>query len=92
MNESGLCNLIDSMQGVFQTLRVLAFVGAGFVLANMAWGLITTDGKTTVMETLKSKGIPMLVGFALLFAIGIGISFLMGSESVGCAEKLKGGW
>jgi hypothetical protein len=74
------------MQGVFKTLRILAFMGAGFVLANLAWDLIKGgDGKTTVTETLKTKGIPMLVGFVLLFSIGIGINFLMNGQLVCCS-------
>ncbi len=76
------CVLIASMQGVFKTLRTLAFVGAGFLIASWAWGYITKgDGK--VMDDLKSKGISLLVGFTLLFSIGIVLQFLPGIS--GCA-------
>jgi hypothetical protein len=92
---SGLCELIAQMQSVFQTLRVLAFVGAAFILASWAWDFIKggDGGKgDKTMETLKAKGISMLVGFVLLFAVGIGISFLLNGNLVDCADILKKGW
>jgi hypothetical protein len=88
----GLCSLIGAMQGVFKTLRILAFLGAGFILANMAWELIKGgDGKTSVVDTLKAKGIPMIVGFALLFGIGIAIGFLANGQIFSC-PNLTTGW
>ncbi len=38
---NGLCQLIQQMQGVFNILRTLAFVGAAFVIAGWAWGYIS---------------------------------------------------
>ncbi|MDR2412822.1 MAG: hypothetical protein LBD50_01255 [Rickettsiales bacterium] len=91
---TGVCKLIMEMQGVFKTLRTLAFLGAGFVLAKTAWDFISTGkvGDKTGLEGLKTVGVPMLIGFALLFAIGVGISFLIGSNTIGCAGQLVEGW
>ena len=36
VNNSGLCDLIGQMYGVFQILRTLAFVGAAFIIAGWA--------------------------------------------------------
>ncbi|MDR0741528.1 MAG: hypothetical protein LBF28_02020 [Rickettsiales bacterium] len=92
-SNNGLCGLIRQMKDVFGTLRVLAFIGAAFILASWAWDFIKGgDGKTNVIDALKAKGISMIVGFALLFAIGTGISFLMDGNAVGCAEVLTSKW
>lgn len=90
---SGLCDLIGKMQGVFKTLRVLAFVGAGFYMAGWAWTYISDPGKFKV-EDVKTKGIGLLVGFAILFAIGIVITFLMGAagENGETCAQLKNNW
>lgn len=79
------CVLIASMQGVFKTLRTLAFVGAGFMIAGWAWGYITKG--EAKMDDLKGKGIGLLVGFTLLFGIGVVLQFLPGIA--GCAAV---GW
>lgn len=82
---NGLCNLMNQMHGVFSTLRTLAFVGAAFVIAGWAWGYIS-KGKVE-MKDLQEKGVGMLVGFVLLFGIGIVLSFFMseaGQNSMGC--------
>jgi hypothetical protein len=75
------CVIIGSMQGVFKTLRTLAFVGAGFMIAGWAWGYITAG--EAKMDDLKKKGTGLLVGFTLLFGIGIVLQFLPGIS--GCA-------
>lgn len=93
----GMCGLIVKMQDVFKTLRILAFVGAGFYMAGWAWNFITGkggDGKGGgVVDDIKSKGIGLLVGFSLLFAVGVVISFLLsatnGATGVAC---LTSGW
>ena len=75
----GLCKLIDSLKGVFQTLRVLAFVGAAFVLAGWAWQFITSGygkEKETDLVAAKQKGIGMIIGFSLLLGLGTLLSFL----------------
>ena len=82
------------MQGVFKTLRILAFVGAGFIVAKYAWEAITTGtigGQKTVVEGLKAVGVPMIVGFVLLFSVGILLGFLMNGENFGC-PALTTGW
>lgn len=89
---NGMCELIGKMQGVFKTLRVLAFVGSGFYMAGWAWGYISKGDAQ--LDDLKKKGIGMLVGFTLLFAIGVVISFLLsatGGNGGDCTE-LTTGW
>lgn len=79
------CVLIAGMQGIFKTLRTLAFVGAGFMIAGWAWGYIS-NGKAELKD-VKDKGIGLLVGFTLLFGIGVVLQFLPGIS--GCAGM---GW
>lgn len=90
--DKSVCELIGKMQGIFKTLRVLAFVGAGFYMAGWAWGYISKGDAP--LDDLKKKGIGMLVGFTLLFAIGVVISFLLGAsggDGVACSQ-LTSGW
>ena len=88
---SALCSLIGKMQGIFRTLRILAFVGAGFYMADWAWKYISS-GKVE-MKDLKEKGTGLLVGFVLLFAIGAVLSFVLSAAgeggSLGCVTT---GW
>lgn len=91
---SGLCDMIARFQEVFKLLRTLAFVGAGFILAKYGWDAITSGkiaGKESVTEGLKSIGVPMIIGFALLFSIGILLGFLSNGENFGC-QNLTTGW
>ena len=71
--ENPMCELITKMQGVFRLLRTLAFVGAAFFIAGWAWTYISKAGenKDGIVEDIKKKGISLLVGFALLFMIGV---------------------
>ncbi len=89
--DTPMCELIKSMQGVFKTLRILAFVGAGFYMAGWAWDYISKG--EAKMDDMKKKGIGLLVGFTLLFAIGVILSFLLNAAgeggSLGCATS---GW
>lgn len=90
----GLCNLIQQLQGVFKTLRTLAFVGAGFILAKYGWEAIATGkigGKGSIADGLKEIGVPMIVGFALLFSIGILLGFFTNGNNFGC-DALTNGW
>lgn len=90
VNESGLCTLLTDLRGVFNMLRTMAFIGAAFIIANWAWGYIS-KGKVE-MEDLKNKGAGMLVGFILLFGVGMVLSFLMttsGAKTIGCPELLE---
>jgi hypothetical protein len=68
------CILILQMMPVFRTLRTLAFVGAAFMIAGWAWGYISKG--EAKMDDLKKQGIGLLVGFTLLFGIGIVLQFL----------------
>ena len=85
VNESGLCALIGQMYGVFKILRTLAFVGAAFIIAGWAWGYISKG--EVKMDDLQKKGTGMLVGFVLLFGIGVVLQFFLSSaglEIIGC--------
>lgn len=89
VNMSGLCALIGQMYGVFQILRTLAFVGAAFIIAGWAWGYISS-GKVE-MDDLRKKGTGMLVGFVLLFGIGVVLQFFLSSTGlgmIGCSELI----
>lgn len=89
-----MCKLIEQLQGVFQTLRIFAFVGAGFILAKYGWEAITSGkigGKSNIADGIKEIGVPMIVGFALLFSIGIILGFFMNGENFGC-PALTTGW
>lgn len=89
VNESGLCALIGQMYGVFKILRTLAFVGAAFIIAGWAWGFISS-GKVE-MDDLRKKGTGMLVGFVLLFGIGVVLQFFLSStglEIIGCQNVI----
>jgi len=92
VDAKGICELVEKLQGVFKVLRTLAFVGAAFLVAQWAWGYIkSADVK---MDEIKDKGTGLLVGFTLLFAIGILISFITsatGLEIMGC-DALTEGW
>lgn len=89
VNMSGLCALIGQMYGVFQILRTLAFVGAAFIIAGWAWGYISS-GKVE-MDDLRKKGTGMLVGFVLLFGIGVVLQFFLSSTGlgmIGCSDLI----
>ena len=89
VNESGLCALIGQMYGVFKILRTLAFVGAAFIIAGWAWGYISS-GKVE-MDDLRKKGTGMLVGFVLLFGIGVVLQFFLSSaglELINCQNVI----
>lgn len=88
---NGLCDLLMKMHDVFALLRTLAFVGAAFVIAGWAWGYISAG--EVKLDDLKKKGTGMLVGFVLLFGIGVVLSFFMsqaGAGVLGCQNILKG--
>lgn len=91
-NADGLCGIINEMYGVFKILRTLAFVGAAFIIAGWAWGYISA-GKGVDMEDLKKKGTGMLVGFVLLFGIGVVLQFFIfsntGLSAIGCEDVIS---
>lgn len=86
VSNDGLCALIGQMYDVFKILRTLAFVGAAFIIAGWAWGYISKPADFK-LEDLKTKGTGMLVGFILLFGIGVVLSFFLSStglNAIGC--------
>jgi len=88
--ESGMCDLIKSLHNVFNYLRIAAFIGAAFYIAGWAWEFIAKG--EAKMDTVKGKGMGLLVGFSLLFIIGAILSFIMsatGMELMGCDELKK---
>ena len=72
---SAVCDLIDKLKPVINTLRTLAFVGAAFLLMDWAWGWMKDPAKTT-KDDIKDKGVAMLVGFFVLFAVGFILQFV----------------
>ena len=82
------CALIESMKGVFATLKILAAAGAVFCIAGWAWTYITDPGKAT-KDDMKDKGVGLLVGFTILFGITLVLQFL--PQVSGC-PNLYSGW
>ena len=79
------------MYDVFRILRTLAFVGAAFIIAGWAWGYISKG--EVKLDDLQKKGTGMLVGFVLLFGIGIVLSFFLssaGMSAIGCDNIILG--
>lgn len=84
-NSPALCKIVDQLHNVFVLLRMLAFVGAAFLIAEWAWGFI--KGGEVKDGELKKKGTGLLVGFGLLFAVGMLLSFVtstFGQKQLGC--------
>ena len=85
--DRNICILVGELGDLLKTLRTLAFIGAGFLMAQWAWEFITKPGDVK-LEKFKEKGVGMLVGFVLLFSIGTVITFLMGAAGkAGCHEE-----
>ncbi len=89
VNESAICLLLNDLKGVFNMLRTFCFIGAAFIIAGWAWGYISKGaGKDGAMEDLKGKGTGLLIGFILLFSVGLILQFLLsasGGRTFGCA-------
>ena len=90
------CVLIRGLQGVFRTLRTLAFAGAAFVMMAWAWQFISkgwTSKDGASLEDAKGKGTGLLIGFAILFALGLIMQFLPGIVADSqCQTELTTGW
>ena len=87
-DQSGVCKLIEGLSPVIKTLRTLAFIGAAFVLMDWAWGWI--EKGTVEKKDIKDKGIALLVGFFVLFGVGIVLSFVVsnsGMDYLGCVKN-----
>ena len=90
---TSLCNALDKLHDVFNLLRTMAFIGAAFYIAGWAWGYIS--GGKAEMKDIKDKGQGLLVGFSLLFMVGVLLSFVMsatGAKIFGGCEKTIVGW
>lgn len=88
-----MCELIEKLQETFKLLRILAFLGAGFILAKYGWEAISSGkiGGKDLIEGVKTSGIAMIVGFALLFMVGVVITFILNGRATGC-DALMHGW
>ena len=77
------CELVNGLIPVFNTLKIMALIGAVFCIAGWAWGYISA-GKIgdKPLEELKGKGIALLVGFTLLTSVFLVLEFLPGT--MGC--------
>lgn len=90
-----MCNLIGRLQDIFKILRTAAFIGAAFYIAGWAWGYI--KGGSVDPDDIKKKGIALIVGFSLLFMIGVVITFVLNMPNMGllgveCKAQLTKGW
>lgn len=86
VNESAICLLLNDLKGVFNMLRTFCFIGAAFMIAGWAWGYISKG--EAKLDDLKSKGTGLLIGFILLFSVGLILQFLLsasGGRTFGCA-------
>ena len=82
---NGICELLKSLQSVFNVLRIMAFIGAAFYIAGWAWEYI--KGGEAKLDDVKKKGVGLLIGFSALLLVGIVLSFVMsasGLKVIGC--------
>lgn len=88
--EEALCTLAIEFGEIFKIIQTLAFVGAGITIAGWAWGYISGGKAIDPTKEVKEKGIPMLIGFILLFGIGTVLSIFMTMAgeggSLGCVS------
>lgn len=91
---SQLCTLISRLGELLKILRIMAFIGAGFYITLWAWEFIKA-GKIE-MKDVQPKGVGLLIGFVLLFAVGALLTFLIGAAApggdLGCAEAAFAEW
>lgn len=90
VNESAICLFMKDLRGVFNMLRTFCFIGAAFMIAGWAWGYISKG--EAKMDDLKNKGTGLLIGFILLFSVGLILQFLVsasGGRTLGCSELLN---
>jgi len=67
---SSMCNLILNLQNVFKTLRILAFIGAAFLIMRWGWEYLS-KGAEVDLGDVKKKGTALIVGFSMLLLVGI---------------------
>lgn len=82
-NVSGtICELATKLNGVFKTFQILAFVGAGIMLAQ--WGAkLVSGGEEFKTDEAKKKLISMLAGTIVLFSIGTLLTVFMNMTGAG---------
>lgn len=88
--DSKLCEVITSLQDVFKTLRILAFIGAAFFIMRWAWEYISAGDVD--LAKAKKQGVSLIVGFSLLLLVGIlaaGLSSAAGLKFVGCDQMFS---
>ena len=93
LNAAPFCELFHKLHSVFNILRIAAFVGAAFYIAGWAWEFIS--GGKAEMAKIKEKGTGLLVGFILLFMVGVLLSFVLsasGMSMIGCGNDLVTKW
>jgi len=77
--QPNICILIDGLGYIFNVLRILCFAGAAFVLMGWAWGfMLGGEGKNVSLDDAKKKGTGMIIGFILLFSVGLLVQFMPG--------------
>ena len=88
--DNGMCEALQKLHGVFNLLRTLAFIGAAFYIAQWAWKYISSGD--VKMDDVKNQGTALIVGFSLLFLVGVILSFVMsatGAKFIGCPDVIK---
>ncbi len=92
--DDALCMLAEKFGDIFKIMQTLACVGAGITIAGWAWGYISGGKAIDPTKEVKEKGIPMLIGFILLFGIGTVLSIFMTMTgeggSMGCVPQFFG--
>lgn len=92
--DEALCMLAEKFGDIFSIVQTLAFVGAGVTIAGWAWGYIIGAKAIDPTKEVKEKGLPMLIGFILLFGIGTVLSIFMAMTgeggSLGCVPQFFG--
>ena len=85
----GMCAALKSLSGVFNLLRTMAFIGAAFYIAGWAWEYISKG--EAKMDTIKTKGQGLLVGFSLLFLVGVLLSFIISATGakILCGDEIR---
>ena len=87
-----MCNALKSLSGVFNLLRTMAFIGAAFVLMDIAWTWIKKP-EDVDKGKIKDIGVGLIAGFFLLFGVGFVLQFVgskAGAEYFGCVVKALG--
>ena len=90
--DEALCDLAKEFGKIFGILRTLAFIGAGVIIAGWAWGYISGGKAVDVVKEVKEKGVAMLIGFILLFSIGVVLEIFLSlageGGGLGCAANM----